>query len=199
MSRRVTVAGDTDNRGRSDQGSDLRFCGLVVFRARISCQNVSTLIKDSRVTLVDPPQICAYCGNALPQKSGPGRKRRFCRDACRTAAARHGRRRHDDVVRCTTHFGQNRTGWGCDNPADGNVVIKPARPLPARLSGDPLHSDAHETLICDACRRLCEQLLTRQGFKPIWRPLLPWERYWSTRKKHQLDRSSEVKRRTRRA
>ena len=38
---------------------------------------------------------CEWCGRGLPARSGPGRPRRFCRQACRQAAYVAGQRRAD--------------------------------------------------------------------------------------------------------
>ena len=36
---------------------------------------------------------CEWCGRGLPERTGPGRPRRFCRQACRQAAYVAGQRR----------------------------------------------------------------------------------------------------------
>ena len=36
---------------------------------------------------------CGWCGRGLPERAGPGRPRRFCRQACRQAAYVAGQRR----------------------------------------------------------------------------------------------------------
>ena len=36
---------------------------------------------------------CGWCGRGLPERVGPGRPRRFCRQACRQAAYVAGQRR----------------------------------------------------------------------------------------------------------
>ena len=38
---------------------------------------------------------CGWCGRGLPERRGPGRPRRFCRQACRQAAYVAGRRREE--------------------------------------------------------------------------------------------------------
>ena len=40
-----------------------------------------------------PPGRCDWCGRGLPERAGPGRPRRFCRQACRQAAYVAGQRR----------------------------------------------------------------------------------------------------------
>ena len=39
------------------------------------------------------PARCEWCGRGLPVRDGPGRPRRFCRQACRQAAYVAGQRR----------------------------------------------------------------------------------------------------------
>jgi hypothetical protein len=41
------------------------------------------------------PEQCGWCRRSLPERTGPGRPRRFCRQACRQAAYVAGRRRDE--------------------------------------------------------------------------------------------------------
>lgn len=45
--------------------------------------------------MTKPPEAnrCEWCGRGLPERFGPGRPRRFCRQACRQAAYVAGQRR----------------------------------------------------------------------------------------------------------
>ena len=47
--------------------------------------------------MTEPPVAgrCEWCGRGLPARSGPGRPRRFCRQACRQAAYVAGQRRDE--------------------------------------------------------------------------------------------------------
>src|SRR5688572_434933 len=40
-------------------------------------------------------EVCGWCRRSLPERRGPGRPRRFCRQACRQAAYVAGRRRDE--------------------------------------------------------------------------------------------------------
>jgi hypothetical protein len=45
------------------------------------------------MTKLPVPPRCEWCGRGLPERAGPGRPRRFCRQACRQAAYVAGQRR----------------------------------------------------------------------------------------------------------
>src|SRR5919112_63982 len=47
--------------------------------------------------MTESPSIeqCRWCRRGLPERRGPGRPRRFCRQACRQAAYVAGRRRDE--------------------------------------------------------------------------------------------------------
>ena len=45
------------------------------------------------MTKSPPRERCQWCGRGLPERTGPGRPRRYCRQACRQAAYVAGQRR----------------------------------------------------------------------------------------------------------
>ena len=47
------------------------------------------------MTKFPPLDVCGWCRRSLPERTGPGRPRRFCRQACRQAAYVAGRRRDE--------------------------------------------------------------------------------------------------------
>jgi hypothetical protein len=130
---------------------------------------------------------CPACGRRFPQPDDPGRKRRFCADACKQAAYRarkraseqarqraedDARRRARDRTRRTPppHAGTSRPGpycAGCGGHRGPHTVHHDqAAHDRARRRYDGLSAKANSTGFPEeaaACRTKAEQLRTKYG------------------------------------
>lgn len=93
--------------------------------------------------------VCGECRTDLPPRSGPGRRRRYCSDACRSRASRA---RRPPALRCELRAG----GWPCDQPA-AYVVREPDA---SHRSGWSPHGLA--VAACELCAELVEEFAARQ-------------------------------------
>jgi endogenous inhibitor of DNA gyrase (YacG/DUF329 family) len=132
-------------------------------------------------------RTCPACGRRFAQPDDPGRKRRFCSDACKQAAYRarkrardqarqraedDARRRARDRTRRTPppHAGTRRPGpycAGCGGHRGPHTVHHDqAAHDRARRRYDGLHAKAASTGFpeeADACRAKAEQLRAKYG------------------------------------
>jgi hypothetical protein len=132
-------------------------------------------------------RTCPACGRRFAQPDDPGRKRRFCSDACKQAAYRarkrardqarqraedDARRRARDRTRRTPppHAGTSRPGpycAGCGGHRGPHTVHHDqAAHDRARRRYDGLHAKAASTGFpeeADACRAKAEQLRAKYG------------------------------------
>lgn len=95
------------------------------------------------------PLRCGSCGGTLPVRSGPGRRRRYCSDACRSRAARQ---RHPAPIRCELRAGW----WPCDQPAAW-MIREPDEDQPSGWSRHGLKVAA-----CEDCAELVESFAVLQ-------------------------------------
>lgn len=95
------------------------------------------------------PARCGSCGGALPVRTGPGRRRRYCSDACRSRAARQ---RHPAPIRCELRAGW----WPCDQPAAW-MIREPDEDQPSGWSRHGLKVAA-----CEDCAELVGAFAVRQ-------------------------------------
>jgi hypothetical protein len=98
----------------------------------------------------DQPARCGSCGDKLPVRTGgPGRRRRYCNDACRSRAARQ---RHPAPIRCELRAGW----WPCDQPAAW-MIREPDDDQPNGWSRHGL-----KVAVCEDCAELVEAFAVRQ-------------------------------------
>jgi hypothetical protein len=109
--------------------------------------------------MVSDPNVasrCRRCGSPVPA-GGPGRRRRFCSDACRQAEHRV-RARENTVRRCQISVGAVR----CPRAATGKL-------FGAALPGTDQAVDKYEVSTCDECRPFATGWLTQAaGVQPAW-------------------------------
>jgi hypothetical protein len=133
-------------------------------------------------------RTCPACGRSFGQPDDPGRKRRFCSDACKQAAYRvrkraseqarqraedeARRRQREDARRRTPppHAGTSRPGPFCGacggHRGPHTVHHDQAAHDRARRRYDGLHAKADSTWFPEeaaACRAKAEQLRTKYG------------------------------------
>jgi endogenous inhibitor of DNA gyrase (YacG/DUF329 family) len=137
-------------------------------------------------------RTCPTCGRRFGQPDDPGRKRRFCSDACKQAAYRQRkrereqarqraqddprRRQHEEQARRTRsrrpppHAGSSRPGPDCGtcggHRGPHTVHHDQAAHDRARRRYDGLHAKAASTGFpeeADACRAKAEQLRSKYG------------------------------------
>ena len=121
---------------------------------------------------------CPTCGHRFAQPDDPGRKRRFCSDACKQAAyrqrkrAREQARRQRDRARRTPppHAGTSRPGPYCGSygghRGPHTLHHDQAAHDRARRCYNGLHAKAASTDFpeeADACRAKAEQLRAKYG------------------------------------
>lgn len=95
------------------------------------------------------PARCGDCHRPLPPRTGPGRRRRYCSDACRSRAARA---RNPRPPNCELRAG----GWTCDRPA-AVMVREPDEHHPTGWAPHGLAVAA-----CEDCAELVEAFAVRQ-------------------------------------
>jgi endogenous inhibitor of DNA gyrase (YacG/DUF329 family) len=120
-------------------------------------------------------RTCPTCGRRFGQPDDPGRKRRFCSDACKQAAYRQRKREREQARRTRSrhpppHAGTSRPGPYCGtcggHRGPHTVHHDQAAHDRARRRYDGLHAKAASTGFpeeADACRAKAEQLRSKYG------------------------------------
>jgi hypothetical protein len=120
-------------------------------------------------------RTCPTCGRRFGQPDDPGRKRRFCSDACKQAAYRQRKREREQARRTRSrrpppHAGTSRPGPYCgtcgSHRGPHTVHHDQAAHDRARRRYDGLHAKAASTGFpeeADACRAEAEQLRSKYG------------------------------------
>jgi hypothetical protein len=132
-------------------------------------------------------RTCPTCGHRFAQPDDPGRKRRFCSDACKQAAYRARKRAHDDARRQREEQARRARDRARRRPPPHAGRSRPAGPYCGTCGGhrgphtfhhdqaahdrarrryDGLHAKAASTGFpeeADACRAKAEQLRTKYG------------------------------------
>jgi predicted nucleic acid-binding Zn ribbon protein len=123
-------------------------------------------------------RTCPTCGASFGQPDDPGRKRRFCSDACKQAAYRtrkrareqQARRARDRARRTPPHAGTSRSGPYCGacggHRGPHTMHHDQAAHDRARRRYDGLHAKADSTGFPEeaaACRAKAEQLRAKYG------------------------------------
>lgn len=115
-------------------------------------------LEDQAAGVVDPAPParalaggrCECCGTQLPVRTGRGRRRRYCSDACRSRAARE---RNPKPPTCQLRVG----GWPCERPAVAYLrEPDPARPGKVKLWG-------FTAAVCGQCLPLAEAFAAANG------------------------------------
>lgn len=101
--------------------------------------------------------VCEQCSTPMPIRTdGPGRRRRYCSDACRQAASRARAHQHRQ---CQVRLGSA----ACRREATGRV-------FGVGILGAPLRGLV-EVEVCDACAPMVVAWVTiNAGAQPTWHP-----------------------------